>query len=67
MKRWLNDFKQFLPDLRDGARDYPLTMLFVAVGIGLCLASPARCEEDAEDWRAKLGAWLIRNAPLPKT
>ena len=37
MKRWWSDFKQFLPSLLDGMRDYPLTMPVVALGIAICL------------------------------
>ena len=71
MKRWWNDFRQFLPSLLDGMRDYPLTMPFVALGIAVCLASPHRNDltwmpETANDWLTRIGVWLIRNAPLPK-
>ena len=64
MKRWWNDFKQFLPSLWDGARDYPVQMLFIAVGIAICLASPERCEEDSDEWRLRLGTWIIDKMPL---
>lgn len=65
MRRWYSDFVQFWPSIKDGMRDYPLQMLFVAIGIAICLASPDRHEENANDWLSKLGSWVIRNTPLP--
>jgi len=66
MKRWLNDFKEFLPSLIDGARDYPLQMLFIALGIAVCLMSPARHEEESDEWRLRLGSWIIGKTPIKK-